>query len=137
MSEKPSTPLTMTPEDLKNLVSAAVASAVETARKPLPPTEEEVKRANQKKANRAAQGKLVLREIETRRNEQQICTHKHGARDMYKSHCVFVRDGNYVLCQKCLGKIRPTVPEKERFDKQAIYDTALFNQVFQECYDEQ
>lgn len=64
---------------------------------------------------------------------QAICSHTH--RDG-NSHGVFVMEKapspGYILCQKNQCKIRPGQKPTENADFGAIYDTALFNRLFQQ-----
>jgi hypothetical protein len=70
--------------------------------------------------------------------QKRTCAHVTGGRNPHP-HTVFVSDdlGGYVLCQKCRAVIRPenqlqSFPsgfKEKRPD--VIFDTALFNRVFQ------
>lgn len=64
---------------------------------------------------------------------QAICSHTH--RDG-NSHCVFIMEKapspGYILCQKNQCKVRPGVKPSEGADFGAVYDTALFNKLFQQ-----
>lgn len=89
-----------------------------------------IKFANEeRKANSAG----ILQQMHDKQISQTICSHKH--RDG-NSHCVFIYEKapspGYILCQKNQCKIRPGEPPREGPDSSAIYDTALFNQLFQE-----
>jgi len=128
MSEsKNSTPIALTPEALQQMIAAAVTAAVQEAKKPAPPTARELAEIQQSQEIRQETAQNVLAQIESKKFEQQSCTHRHATGE---SHCVFIVDGNYVLCQKCQGKIRPE--DGKKADKTAIYDTVLFNRLFQE-----
>jgi hypothetical protein len=39
----------------------------------------------------------------------------------------------YIYCQKCEARVRPDEPLMRRLDPNAIFDTALFNKLFQSC----
>src|SRR5579863_171980 len=124
--------LTLTSDDLKALITAAVAAAKEPNE--LERLELEEKRAQkdvqraqieEEQRLRAETGLQQLAIAENKRSIQKICTHKHkqGA-----THCVYVTDdrGGYVLCQKCQAVVRPgPAPVKNNIG--AIYDTPLFN----------
>jgi hypothetical protein len=126
-AEAKSQSLALTPEALQSLISAAVTAAVSEAKKPAPLTSQEEARLKQDNELRAETAKNVLEGMKTRKFEQKACTHTHATG---QSHCVFIIDGNYILCQKCQGKIRPE--DGVNKDGNAIYDTALFNRLFQE-----
>lgn len=60
---------------------------------------------------------------------QLNCTH---LRRDGTCRAVFIQNGNYLLCQKCQAVIRQgTAPAKDNA-MNAIYDTALFNRLFQQ-----
>lgn len=63
---------------------------------------------------------------------REHCTHQHADG---KTHCVWIAEKNnpngYILCQANHCKIRPE-PRPEKFaDEDAVYDTNLFNRLFQ------
>lgn len=120
--------VTISKNDLKDIISSAVAAAVAEARKPAPPTDEEKRAIEQKQTDRKEQADLILADIEKKRADQKLCTHKHrnGV-----GHGVYIQDGNYILCQKCNVKVRPE-PAPRGYKGGDIYDTALFSRMFQE-----
>lgn len=124
-----SAPLNLTQDGLQALISAAVTAAVAEAKKPAPPTDKELRDIQQAQEARAALAADVVDTIKQKQFNQRTCTHSHGTGE---SHGVYVQDGNYILCQFCQAKVRPEVPVEQRTDKSAIYDTALFNRLFQE-----
>jgi hypothetical protein len=85
--------------------------------------------ANQERADNAT---AMLLKITTKRTEQAICSHKH--RNGH-SHCVYIMEKapspGYILCQLNQCKIRPGVAPVD-YKGTDIYDTALFNRLFQE-----
>lgn len=110
-------------------------TVLEEAKKPAPPTTAElaaIAQKNDERASNAAGAKVLL---EQRKAEQQICSHTHPTGE---THCTEVLDGtgnqlnNYIICQKCQVKIRPTLPANLRHDKNAIYDTAKYNLLAQQ-----
>lgn len=130
--------LSLTPEMLKDLIATAVTAAVSEAKKPAPPTAKELAQIQQDQENRLANGQSELEKQKNKRAAQLICTHEHSRRDGGQTHCVHVREENplspgYVLCQKCQGRVRPDSADK--LDHGAIYDTVLFNTLFQSCFD--
>jgi hypothetical protein len=128
-STTPSAPLTLTPEALQSLISSAVATAIQESKKPAPPTKAEIANLEQEQQLRLETAKNVLAQMDTKKFEQRSCSHRHATGE---SHGVYINDGNYVLCQKCQAKVRPFVAVESQKDKTAIYDTDLFNRLFQE-----
>jgi hypothetical protein len=134
--------LSLTPEDLKEMIAAAVSAAITESRKPAPPTEQEVAQLKMKQEHRAKTAASVIAEIQNKKNMQTMCVHEHSRREGGGTHCVWVREENpaspgFILCQKCQGRIRAGEFEAEGpaylRDRGAIYDTATFNKLFQEC----
>lgn len=126
--------LTLTPQDLSNLINAAVASAVTTAlseaRKPTPPTEQELAAIEQAQQERLAMAESVKRQNENKRYiQEKVCTHAHALREGGGTHATFVRDNDvplspgYIYCQKCEARIRPDEPIMRKLDPNAIFDT--------------
>ena len=135
-NEKPT--MNLTPEDLQNIVVAAIAAAkqpseleqlaLEEKRDEIEARKAQITQENQMRAESAQQQIAIM---EGKRTMQKLCTHKHRRGD---THCVFITDdlGGYILCQKCQAVIRAgEAPSKN--DAGIIYNTALFNQLFQEC----
>ena len=94
--------------------------------------DEEAKELLDRNQERKDNSAGVLAQIEHKRSMQRICTHKH--RDG-NSHCVHIQEQSgpgYILCQLRQCKIRPSAPKAQQQDKDAIYDTDLFNRLFQE-----
>jgi hypothetical protein len=127
-----------TAEDIQNLITAAIAAAKEPSELEKITIEEkraeqEVRRVQiqQEQQTRAETARQQIQIIENKRAGQKICTHKHKKGE---THCVFITDdlGGYIICQKCQAIIRPGV-EPAKNNVGAIYDTVLFNQLFQDC----
>jgi NADH pyrophosphatase NudC (nudix superfamily) len=113
-------PMTMTTEQLMEVIREI--------KKPQGPTDAELKQiANQqemRKQTAAQQAEIVA----AKRLQQTMCSHKR--RDG-TCRAVYVKQGHYLLCQKCQAVIRPgTAPKSNAIN--AIYDTAMFNKLFQE-----
>lgn len=94
---------------------------------------ERIKAANEeRKANSAG----VLQQMRDNRFQQTVCSHKHSSAEGGHSHGVFVMEKapspGFIHCQKCHVNIRPGTPPQENADPRALYDTALFNRIFQE-----
>lgn len=117
----------LTAADLKDILR----TVIEEARKPTPPTDKEIAQIEQEQQMRRDQAQLVLNEMENKRRFQRTCTHKHPLRDGGGSHCVYIVDGNYILCQKCQGKIRPEAAPVG-YTGGDIYDVNLFNMLLQD-----
>lgn len=132
--------LNITADDLKNMISTAVAVAIQESKKPAPPTEAEIAEQRLKQDHRLLNAKDVVATAENKKNFQRICAHEHSKKDGGHTHAVWVREEDptspgYIYCQKCEGKIRPEGGNQgtTREDRTAIYDTALFNRLFQDC----
>jgi hypothetical protein len=95
--------------------------------------DKEIQRIKDANEERRVNSLGIKQQMADKRLNQQICSHKH--RDGH-SHCVFVMEKapspGYILCQKNQCKIRPGAVPAEGADGGAIYDTALFNRLFQE-----
>lgn len=148
MSEqKASSGILMTPDQLKDIVSGAVAAAVAEVRKPAPPTDKELRELAAQQEERAANAQDVKDRERLQREYQKVCAHTQDRnRDSGKTACIFVNQdfpnrpngGRYLICQNCQAKIVPGQP-LEGVDKwnqplsppDFIYDTVLFNRHFQ------
>lgn len=141
--------MSLTADDLKmitalnaEVIASAVAAAIAESRKPLPPTEKELKEVEQLQQQRVANAAGVIASMENKRAVQQICSHEHKRKEGGGTHAVWVRDEDprspgYIYCQKCEARIRPGVFDKEGLpyqrDRSALFNTELFNRMFQEC----
>jgi hypothetical protein len=132
MSDIKNQTLTLTPEALQAMISSAVATAIQEAKKPAPPSEQELAAVRQANELRAETANNVVKEMERKRFIQMTCSHKHATGE---SHCVHVKEevgAGYILCQKCQAKIRTFVEPEKQTDKNSFYDTEKFNLLFQE-----
>jgi hypothetical protein len=132
--------LALTADDLRDIIASAVTAAVAESKKPAPPTEQELAQIAQDQQMRKDTAQDVLRAQANKLANQKVCSHEHPKREGSQSHCVWVKEENpaspgYILCQLCQGKVRPEVPAEQRMDTQAIYDTQMFNKLFQDCLD--
>lgn len=130
--------VSLTAEQLKDVIQGAVAAAVAEARKPAPPTEKEAAEMLQAQEYRKQQAASVIEQKENEKKFQRICSHQHTKREGGGTHCVHVREEDptspgYILCQKCQARVRPV--DGKNKDRGAIYDTHLFNTLFQDCND--
>lgn len=114
-------------KQLQDLITAAVTAAVAETKKPAPLTEQQIAEIQQANDMRLQQRDIVLQEQANKKAAQHACTHMR--RD--NTCCaVYVQNGNYLICQACQALVRPDVEEKFR-DTASIYDTQLFNRLFQ------
>lgn len=127
---------------LAQLVATSVAAAIEATNKPKPPTERELAQVAQDQANREANAAGVIAAIKNKRAVQLICSHEHKKKEGGGTHAVWVKDEDprshgYIYCQKCQAQVRPGEYDAKGLphqrDRRAIYDTELFNRLFQEC----
>jgi len=80
---------------------------------------------------RKQQSESTLLDIKRKGQSQRICSHEHQKTG--QTHGVFVMEKSgpgYVLCQLCQAIVRPGVAP-EGYKGVHIYDTGLFNQLFQ------
>jgi hypothetical protein len=134
-----STPtVSLTPEALQAMIAAAVTAAIIESKKPY--KDPLLLKHEQEQRERIAG--YEIEKIKNRRNTQLNCTHEHSKREGGGTQAVWVREENpsspgFILCQECQGRIRPGVYDVEGYsfqlDRGAIYDTARFNQLFQDC----
>lgn len=135
--------VTLTSKDLKEIIAGAVEIAIKESKKPsvleqrqLDAEAARIKEANDTRKDTAAQ---IKEEMANKAFQKRVCAHKGGRPE--HPHTVYVSDeiGGYVLCQKCQAVIRPDNQlvhfpgdfAKKRTD--VIFDTLLFNRLFQEC----
>lgn len=92
----------------------------------------EQKEIQDKNEERKANAGAMLQKDREKKFTQATCSHKH--RDG-NTHCVFVMEKapspGYILCQKNQCIIRPGT-RPEGYGGSAIYDTDMFNRLFQE-----
>ena len=116
--------VTLTAEQLKEML----VEMAKEIRKPADPTPEQLAAIESDKETRRQQAELVRNQMENKRIEQSLCSHRRP-RDS-SSTCVYVRDGNYLICQQCQGMIHPEPRPTGEAGKETahhIYDTNLFN----------
>lgn len=127
---------------ISQAVAEAVAAAITESRKPLPPTEAELKALEVAQAARIANAAGVIAAMQNKRAVQTICSHEHKRKEGGGTHAVWIRDEDprspgYIYCQKCEAQIRPGQFNPDglpcEMSRRAIYDTNLFNRLFQEC----
>lgn len=120
----------ITKDDLKEILTAVVeiakAPSVLEQRK-LTAQNAEIEQAQRERQTLA---QSMLEEIENKKNIQRLCSHEHRNGD---THAVYVQEKSgpgYFICQKNQCKIRPGAAP-EGYKGGDIYDTALFNRLFQ------
>ena len=121
-------------DDLKDIIASAVSAAVAASKAPsvieqreIDKQEQEIRQAQE---DRKKIAESVLQDIEQKRTTQLICSHEHRNGD---SHCVYIVEKNgpgFILCQKNQCKIRPGIASAG-YAGNDIYDTATFNRLFQ------
>ena len=134
MSDK----VSMSVEDMKELIATAVSAAVSATKAPNAVEQQKLdqmqKQIKQDNENREKTSRDVLQSIEQKKFSQQVCSHEHKNGD---THCVHIqepRGTGYLLCQKNQCKIRAgAAPADYKGNDQ--YDTALFNKIFQKLPD--
>lgn len=130
--------ISLTPETLKDIIATAVSEAVKAVKAPSEleqrKLDEQSRQIKQDQENRAKTAKDALQEIENKKSVQRSCTHQHKNGD---THCVYVKESRgigYLICQKNQCKIRAGVAP-QGYKGNDIYDTQLFNQLFQKLPD--
>jgi hypothetical protein len=114
MSEKEQA-FSLTASDLKAILGsvaesnrASLEAIITEIRKPslkeqreLDKEEADFQAAQEERINNSANIKQMAA---NKKAAQAMCTHEHkdGA-----SHCVYIQNGNYILCQKCQDVVRP------------------------------
>jgi hypothetical protein len=98
------------------------------------PSQEEQHKQDKKiaAAKRQAEVDVALQEERKQIRLAKIANCSHKRRDG-TCRAVFVPNGNYLLCQKCQGIVRPALVkgEPESHILGTMYDTRLFNELFQ------
>ena len=133
MSEKQETKqLSLTAEDLQNIIK----TAIEAGKAPNAVEQRKIdQQERQIKADQEARLKLsegVKQIAADKRATQLVCSHEHNTAP-YDTHCVYVMEKDtpgYFLCQKNQCIIRPE-PQPAKYKGTAIFDTNLFNKLFQ------
>jgi|SRR5882672_11641327 len=132
--------VTLAKEDIRQLVDSAVTAAIRAAREPDPPTKQqlaEIEMAQQMRKD-TAQG-INQKKANDRWFQEHGCSHEHSKQAGGGTHCVHVRDNDhldsagYIMCQLCQGRVRPDDAKWKKLDPEAIFNTALFNKLFQDC----
>jgi|SRR6185312_1439740 len=126
--------VTLTPEQLQDIISSAVSTAVREGRKPADPTPDEVAAAAQAKQMRKDRAELEKNKKENQKLNQSLCDH---SREDGTSACVAVYNnrGNvdFLICQTNQCIIRPgqrPTGELGKDTEMHIYDTQIFNREY-------
>ena|SRR5487761_816158 len=89
----------------------------------------------ERQAERLENSANVRKQIEDRRLAQMTCSHAHADGHTHLHHVIdngtYASGPGYLHCQWCNARIRPEDPEVRKLDPQAIFDTGLFNRLFQ------
>jgi hypothetical protein len=135
--DKKSGAVTITAEDLKQIITAAIAAAKAPNAIEQAEMDRAKAKADQDNQTRLETSEQVKQEMANAAFRKKTCLHEGGKPK--HPHTVFVSDeiGGYVLCQACRAVIRPEnqlvhFPKGFAEKRQdVIFDTALFNKVFQ------
>lgn len=134
MSEKQA--ISLTKQDLADIL----VMAMQEAKKPAPPTpQQEADIALAQEQRKATAASVAEQKRNARWFQEHGCTHEHLKSAGGGTHCTFVKDNDipqspgYVLCQKCQGRFRPDEPLMRKLDPDAIFDTATYNRLMQDC----
>lgn len=126
--------VSITKQDLADIVSAAVTAAIAAAKKPSEleqaKLDAEQKRIESDQANRLKVSADVRLEMSNKKRKHQMCSHEHA--DGH-THCVWIQERvgpGYLLCQKNQCIIRPGVAS-ENYKGTVIYSNELYNKIFQ------
>jgi hypothetical protein len=132
--------ISLTAEDLKGIVASAVTAAVQEVNKPKPLTEAQLAELKQAQQHRLDTAEDYKRQrVNKRWFQEHGCVHEHAKKAGGGTHCVHVIDNDhpadpgYIYCQNCEGKFRPDTEKWRKLDPTAIFDTAIFNKLFQDC----
>jgi len=109
-------------------VIKAIKAPTVLEQKELDKQEREALAANE---NRKKQAQQVLATMAMKKQGQAVCNHKHPDGNTHLVHVQEPTGPGYLICQKRQCIIRPGKPSDHRRGDTAIYDTALFNQLFQ------
>lgn len=116
--------ISLTADQLKDLM----LTMAKELRKPADPTPEQLATIESEKASRRQQAELVKAKIDNDQLLQSLCSHVRPVNN--SSTCVYVRDGNYMICQQCQAMIHPEprpTGEAGKDTAHHIYNTSLFN----------
>lgn len=116
------TSFNLTADDLKSIISAAVASAVIEAKRPYISEQEQRKLENDQRM-RLETAEQVRQGIENRLAMQK--RHRHIRREDGKTQMVYIENGHYLICQECQAVVRPGVAP-ENYKGRDIYNDQLF-----------
>jgi hypothetical protein len=123
------TPITITKEDLANIVAAAVKAAraptdIEQQKLDAQKVDHEAKQARRK-----ALAKNIKQEMETKRRIRSGCLHEQPNGNSRAPYIAEKNGSGYLICLKCQEKVRPG-PKPANPDFGCTYDTPLFNRLF-------
>lgn len=130
MSEQQATNTGVSADQLKEILSTVIAAVKAPSVLEQRQIDAEERRVKEDQENRLKVSKDVLFDIEQKRAVQLICSHEHPDGT---SHGVWIQERTgpgYILCQYNQCKVRPGVAPAG-FKGTDIYDTALFNRMFQ------
>lgn len=126
--------MALTKEDIEVIktLAAEMRKPTEVEQKQIDADEQAKKFAQQERKENA---EAVRRQTELDRRMKLSCTHAHADGHTHLAQVIesgtLAGGAGYLHCQLCNGRIRPENPQIEKLDPQAIYDTALFNRLYQ------
>jgi hypothetical protein len=94
--------------------------------------DEMAKEIEERQKERLNMSKQVLEDMANKKAQQATCSHEHRRGDGHGVHIQDRLPHGYVLCQVCQIRVRPELDaEYRKLDPRAVYDTALYNKIFQ------
>jgi hypothetical protein len=131
---------TFSKKDVMEIAAATAAAVVTEMSKPKPPSPQElaeIEQAQQHRKDTADQ--INQKKANDRWFQEHACTHEHTKAAGGGTHAVHVRDNDhpsdpgFILCQLCQGRVRPDSEKWKKLDPDAIFNTGIFNKLFQDC----
>ena len=117
-------------EDLAAVLSQVIKAVKEPTAIEQRKLDAEQRILNQAQVERKNLAESVIQEKQQKMAQQRVCSHTHKNGDPHGVYITEPTGPGYILCQKNQCIIRPGVQPKD-YKGNAIYDTALFNKIFQ------
>jgi|SRR5580704_4684832 hypothetical protein len=131
MPEKDS--ISLTKQDLADIISQAIAAAKAPNVIEQQKLDAQAEETKQKQEYRKSISLSVKEDMENKRAVREVCSHEHANGN---SRSVWVQEPKgygYMICLKNQCKIRPEPKPAKNADNGCIYNTALFNRLFQKA----
>jgi hypothetical protein len=121
--------LSLTKDDLKEILTEVIAEVKKPNEVEQQKIDQQMRQIEQDQKTRLETRDQKLDAIAAKRQFQKTCLHE-GGRPIHP-HTVFVQDdwGGYILCQVCQIVVRPA--DSKAKTTECVYDTELFNRLFQ------